>query len=403
MEELTFGRDVPVPPELKRAAAANGWPLETVEFLVRRGFAPEAALAAIEAGIKPEQLIRLMSVAMASSGINLELKLKWMDAPTQRGMRIRPGKKGLTVGSLNVGSYADIPDVWPYDTFLPRGSAPPKTVQPGLGYSVFEKAEIWADEAADLYEEGIQQRWTSARDIAWDKLEPLPEDLERAVCQVCTELSERGLAWQMVISKWLPKISYGFHEVKLMLAEHVYCSGRMFEAFRKRALANGGGLGVESPGFYFKHINDSRSFMQTSVALHVVHVSFTYAVLQFCERLSTSAAEKRIFRLVGQDLVRMLAYGLGHLRFALASKPERRSEIEGYFAGAEFALLRDEKENGPFREALVVFAGRGNAAEGQRQLKLLRRRQVKEYLRRLGTVGVDRSESVNRQLKEWLQ
>jgi len=69
---------------------------------------------------------------------------------------------------------------------------------------------------------------------------------------------------------------------------------------------------------------------------------------------------------------------------------------------AEFALLRDEKENGPFREALVLFAGRANAAEGQRQLRLLRRRQVKDYLRRLATVGVDRSESMNRGLKEWL-
>jgi len=306
LEELTFGKDIPVPAELKSAAEARDWPLEMVELAVRRGFPAEGMLAAIEAGIRPEQMVRLMSAAMAS-GVNLELKLKWMDAPTERGMKIRPGKKGLTVGSLNVGSYAEIPDVWPYDTFLPRGSAPPKTVQPSLGYSVFEKAEVWSDEAADLYEEGIQRRWTSARDIAWDKLEPLPEELERAICQVCTELSERGLAWQMVISKWLPKISYGFHEVKLMLAEHVYCSGRMFEAFRKRALANGGGLGVESPGFYFKHISDSRSFMQTSVGLHVVHVSFTHTVLQFCERFSTSEAEARIFRLMGQDLARMLA------------------------------------------------------------------------------------------------
>jgi len=69
---------------------------------------------------------------------------------------------------------------------------------------------------------------------------------------------------------------------------------------------------------------------------------------------------------------------------------------------AEFALLRDEKENTPFREALVVFAGNGSAGEGQRQVRLLQRRQVNNYLSRLAAVGVDRSESINRRLKEWL-
>ncbi|MDO8613994.1 MAG: hypothetical protein Q7R32_14415 [Dehalococcoidia bacterium] len=401
MQELTFGRDIPAPAELRRAAEQQDWPLEMVEMAVRRGFPPQAMLAAIEAGLRPEQVSRLMAAAMAS-GVELKLGLEWMDAPTERGMKIRPGKKGLTVGSLNVGSYGEIPDRWPYDTFLPRGAAPLGTTLPGLGYSVFDKADVWAEEAADLYEEGIQRRWGAARDIPWESLEPLPEELERAVCQVCTELSERGYAWHMTIAKWLPQISYGFHEVKLMLAEHVFCAGRMHEAFRKRALANGGGLGTESPGIYYKQMTDSRSFPQVSIALHLVHASFTHTLLQFCEACANNEAEQLLFRLMGQDVARMLAYGIGHLRFLLAKQPERLPEVEQYLAMAEFALVRDEHKNVPLREALIILAGRGDIAAGHKRFQQLRRRQVSRYLDRLDAAGVDRKETINRRLKEWL-
>jgi hypothetical protein len=399
MEELTFGRDIPVPPELRRAVEERDWPLEMVEMAVRRGFPAEAMLAAIEAGLRPEQVARLMASAMAS-GVELKLGLKWMDAPTERGMRIRPGKKGLTVSSLNVGSYGEVPDRWPYDSFLSRGAAPPGKTLPGLGYSVFDKAEVWADEAADLYEEGIQRRWGAARDIPWETLQPLPEEIEKAMCQICTELSERGYAWHMTISKWLPQISYGFHEVKLMLAEHVFCCGRMHEAVRKRALANGGGLGVESPGIFFKQMTDSRSFLQVTIALHVVHASFTHTLLQFCEACANNEAEQLLFRLMGQDVARMLAYGVGHLRFLLTKQPERLPEVEQYLAMAEFALARDEHKNVPLREALIILAGRGDIAAGHKRFQQLQRRQVSRYLDRLDAAGISRADRLYRRLKE---
>ena len=47
--------------------------------------------------------------------------LDWMDKSLQWGVRVKPGKKGLTMGSLNVGIYGEIPDFWEDRTRMLRG------------------------------------------------------------------------------------------------------------------------------------------------------------------------------------------------------------------------------------------------------------------------------------------
>ena len=71
-----------------------------------------------------------------------------------------------------------------------------------LGFEVREKRELWADNAADLYEEAIQRRWVPATDIPWDTIETLPDDVEAAMCQLCTELSQYASTEIDVIGGW---------------------------------------------------------------------------------------------------------------------------------------------------------------------------------------------------------
>src|SRR5690348_10232391 len=116
----------------------------------------------------------------------------WMeDTPTEWGIRARPGPRGLRLADINIGSYGEVPDVWPYDTEMPRG-AEPNPVAEGMNYSIFEKQEVWAPNAADLYEDSIQARWSPATDIPWQTLEELPKEIEAAVCQLSTDLSQRA-------------------------------------------------------------------------------------------------------------------------------------------------------------------------------------------------------------------
>ena len=61
--------------------------------------------------------------------------LDWMDKTLQWGVRVKPGKKGLTVNSINVGIYGEVPEYWEEQTRMPRGAYPAGGVPP-LGYSL---------------------------------------------------------------------------------------------------------------------------------------------------------------------------------------------------------------------------------------------------------------------------
>ena len=94
-------------------------------------------------------------------------KYEWSGQTNQWGTRVLPNKHGLRLGDLNVGIYGEIPDQWQDQTRNPRGAIPRKGVPP-LGYSIRDKADLWAESSADLYEEAIQRRWIPATDVPWE-------------------------------------------------------------------------------------------------------------------------------------------------------------------------------------------------------------------------------------------
>ena len=49
----------------------------------------------------------------------------------------------------------------------PRGAVISDNL-PSLGFTINEKAECWADNVTELYEEAVARQWSSARDIPWD-------------------------------------------------------------------------------------------------------------------------------------------------------------------------------------------------------------------------------------------
>lgn len=315
--------------------------------------------------------------------------LSWMRTNTEWGVRVRPGKAGLKLGALNVGTYAEIPDRWPYDSALPRGAQHRGGVQ-GLGYSVFEKQEVWADSAAGLYEEAIQRRWASASAIPWPELKPLPDEVERAIGQICTGLSEQSQSAGEATSRWLHRMTYGYHEIKLYLATIVFDCARHSEAFRKRALANGGGLGIEDPGWTARQLLDAENYSEMSVLTHVLHASYLLTLYKWGHRLAPSPAERTLFALAMQDKARHLAYGMEHLRYLLLRRPDRRPEIHLFLDKGEAVLARDAADDALWPAfALLAAGGRERLNEvGPPTIARIRRQIVIEYLRRLDWAGL---------------
>ncbi len=410
-ERIRAGGEITIPEDLAKAAAKGGWPEELLKRALGLGAQPEMLITQIEAGIRADQAERFIAqqerMRDAAASGEQALDLSWMRVPTEWGIRARPGKRGLTVAALNIGSYGDIPDEWPYQTEMPRGAHPIPGV-PGMGYSIYQKAELWADNAADLYEEAIQRRWRPATDIPWDTMEPLPDEIERAMCQLCTYFCEKALLAGDVVGRWLPEMSYGYHEIKLYLSTAEFDAARQFEVFRKRALSNGGGMGLQSPGYFHRAIIDTRVWTETSVVLHILSHSFLIGLYQVGEYVAHNEAESLIFRLSMQDVSRQIAYGVQHLKQFLLRMQDKREEVHSYLNKAEAVMVFDEEQDTPLREALIILLGGGLAKEqildGVRKLEYFKRRWLRDYVARLAAAGLpERRERLHPLLKKYLE
>ena len=150
------------------------------------------------------------------------------------------------------------------------------------GYYVQDKYEQWADSAPHLYEEGISRRWSTATDIPWDTGRGLSEDVEIAIAQVATELSNWGSVESEVVSAWLQNLSPGYHEVKYFLSTAVYDSARVEEGYRKRALLNGAGMMLESPGRMNRACLETYSgWSQTVLTMWLLRGSLMTAIVRY--------------------------------------------------------------------------------------------------------------------------
>ncbi len=386
---------VEIPAQLAQAAKVAGWPEDLLVEALKRGGQPADLIRFMSMGVTADQareFIAQQGEGGAAGPPAPQLDLAWMKVPTEWGTRAKPTKHGLTIEALNIGKYGDVPDVWEHQTELPRGAVPILGVE-GMGYSIYEKQELWADNAGALYEEAIQRRWRPATDVPWDTLEPLPDDLERAICQICTHLSEKAQLEADIIAGWEPQLSYGYHEVKLYLATAVFEGARHAELFRKRALSNGGGLGIQSPGWSFRSVTDARNFTEFVSVQMVLQDTFTMVQYQYGEKYAKNLAESLMFRLAMQDTARHIAYGLAHMKYVLLHRPDRRQEIERYLDKGEALLVADDRDSATREAFAIYFSGsKEKIGEGLQIYEEMRRRQVKQYLERLNWATIDRAE-----------
>jgi hypothetical protein len=317
------------------------------------------------------------------------LDMGWAKAPTERPpLPSNLGEEGFTLAKADAGSYGWAPDHWPYQNDTPRGAWPAEDANRGLPapYTIYDKHEVWADNAADLYELAIRERWIPATEVSWGSIEPLDEHVEAALDQVFTNVSEQQYNSNQVLMGWLQEISYGFHEVKLYLSTQVFDQARHVEAFRKRALTNGGGLGVQMPGFMHRTLYSAFKFTELVYYMNILRGSFTLALMEN-EHLPRSQADSQLFDGTARDLERHLAYGVDHLKHYLRHETINRARVETWLGRGEAMLAADLDRDKALREALILSLGE-TITEGKARLKELRQAQLDKYLKTLEAASI---------------
>ncbi|MEX0786877.1 MAG: ferritin-like domain-containing protein [Dehalococcoidia bacterium] len=355
--------------------------------------------------VKPETLEMLRK---ESAGEDLDLS--WLDSPAaERGLRVTGGKRGLTLEDISVGTYGNPPETTRNQSGRMRGSAPRPDAQ-NLAKHWMVKSESWSDSAMMLYEEALQRQWSSATDVPWEEMPELDEDLELAMSQLCTFLTQVEFIAGDVPGKFAPNISADHFETGLFLASQIMDEARHLDVFRKRALSNGIGLLQAGPGAL--GLLTAESFVDMTASLHLVGEGFVQSMFRMGELIAHSEVDKKIFRLAAQDESRHVAFGVMHMKHLLDTEPERREEVHTYLdrmegqvgAGSTQAGLTG---GGETSEALAILLGGGKDEtrlnEGYQKLMAVRRKQFNEYLHRLEVVGLgDRRDRLPERVKAFL-
>jgi hypothetical protein len=308
------------------------------------------------------------------------LDMSWSKVPTERPPKPKIGAEGFTLRLADAGAYAWAPDHWPYENDTPRGSYPSKDMGLPAPYTIYDKAECWAENSADLYELGIKEQWKPATQISWGSIEPLADHIEAAIDQIASNFSEQAYNSNGALMGRLKDLSYGFHEVKLYLATQVFDHARHVEAFRKRALANGGGLGVQTPGFFNRTVSASFKFTELIIYMNIIRGSFMLAACEAGDKIGRSQADRQLFELTANDLRRHLAFGIEHLRYyLLVGNEAKRRNVRTWLERGEIMMAADLKRDKPLREAYILALG-DTVAHGKEGLKALREAQLRKYL-----------------------
>jgi hypothetical protein len=324
------------------------------------------------------------------------------------GMRAKPGKRGLTLDEIEIGAVGEVPEQSNNRSMRVRGSMPRMDAVrvPGT-YS--GRADVYSDNTRLLYEEAVSRQWSSATDIPWGEIQPLPDDIEKAMCQLCTFLTEVEFIAGDTPGQWLPQINSEHHEVKLFLLSQIMDEARHLDVFRKRAFANGGGLLSGQPQDGLRVIIEAKDFTEMSAIMHVAAEGFVQSMFRMGEYIGQNDAEKRIFRLCGQDESRHLGFGVMHLKYVAENEPWRREEIHHYLDKVEGTLAPDpfdaDGQNFALFEALAILMGGGikNIDKGIQMSMQVQRKRVNEYMHRLGVAGFgDRRDRMKPMLKQFL-
>ena len=355
--------------------------------------------------VKPEILQQLRKETGGE-----DLDLSWLEKPAaERGLRVTPSKRGLTLEDISVGTYGNPPERTENQSGRMRGSAPRNDAQ-NIAAHWLKKSESWSDSAMMLYEEALQRQWSSATDVPWNEMPELDEDLEFAMSQLCTFLTQVEFIAGDVPGKFAPSVSADHFETGLFLASQIMDEARHLDVFRKRALVNGIGLLQAGPGAV--GLLTAQSFIDMTASLHLVGEGFVQSLFRMGELIAHSEVDKKIFRLAAQDESRHVAFGVMHMKHLLETEPERREEVHTYLDRMEGLVGSTPNQSGltgggDTSEALAILLGGGKSEaqlnDGYNKLLAIRRKQFNEYVHRLEVVGLgDRRERMHPRAQAFL-
>ena len=229
---------------------------------------------------------------------------------------------------------------------------------PAFDFTLSDKDEVWADEAAGLYAQAAAVQWDPATAIAWGTPFELSDELEDAIVQIMTYLIENETAALQVPARFLGRIHPHFREVMQLLAIQAADEARHIEVFTRRALLRRSQLGLSSAGGQASLLTlfEEPDFALASFLLSVLGEGTFLSLLWFLHEHAPDPITKDVVRLAAQDEARHVSFGLAHLGRHLARDPSLYRRLALAVERRHDALRDTAGLNGEVWDALVVVA-----------------------------------------------
>jgi hypothetical protein len=270
---------------------------------------------------------------------------------------------------------------------------------PEFAFTLRQKRDIWAQELASIYRQAVGNQWSATRDIPWDNLPKLPEEVEAAVCQIMTFLTENEFAALYVPARFIPRIHPHYREVVEVLAVQIVDEARHAEAFTRRAEGGGSGLGTTavSGQLSLQTLLEEPDFTTATFLLCVMGEGTFLTLLKFLEEHAPEAVTATLARLAHRDEARHVAFGTEHLRYVLEREPERRATLAAAVERRSRMLAAVSGLSPYVYDALTILAGGGispvQVHAGARQVAVLHREMDRARRERLQSLGFDTQEA----------
>jgi len=303
------------------------------------------------------------------------------------------GPAPLVTSGRDIAEVAD-----PRWGLAPRG-ARIEAGGPEFAFTLRQKREIWAQELTSIYKQAVANQWSAARDIPWDQLPKLPEEVEAAVSQVMTFLTENEFAALYVPARFIPRIHPHYREVVEVLAVQIVDEARHAEVFTRRAEAGRNGLGTTavSGQLSLQTLLEEPDFTTAAFLLCVMGEGTFLTLLRFLEEHAPEPVTATLARLALRDEARHVAFGMEHLRYVLQREPERRTLLAAAVERRSRMLAAVSGLSPYVYDALTVLAGGGispaQVREGARQVALLHREMDRARRERLQSLGFETEEA----------
>lgn len=313
--------------------------------------------------------------------------------PPEWGVRMPRRGGNVDMRDWQVGRHAAIvAQAPPGGSLAPRGAAVEEG-GPSIEFSLRKRSDIWANAISELYEQAASSQWVGARDIPWQELAALDDEVERAVCQIMTFLAENEYAALYVPARFIGQIHPHFTEAALFLSTVMVDEARHIEVFTKRALANGGGLGVASAATQLSlaSLLEPKDFSTASFLLSVLGEGTFLDLLAFLEDHAPERATREICRRARQDETRHVRFGIAHAKYAIeADASAARRFGSAVEARAEF-LKSVSGVGALIEESLIIYSGGGmnpsSLRAGTRRLAQLYETMHANRVKRLAAAG----------------